>query len=232
MKIEVLKGGEKRTYTFEDVKDLEEKIKKKEFFPEKTNDGDSTYIYLKDSPDHQVLRLLVILSPIIISCFDTGKEELEFFKEGLKLSNFKYGLYPNFFEGFDLKTYFDFYESHPKNEDILLEEGGEITFNLNYLEEDFLLSLSALIACLILNEKNRQSLLTYFAAMRNDIVINGRRSILANGIQAFYLNKYVAVWTMDLGELIKKTSAKDFEYFMPVLEATSSLKRLGEIKKV
>ena len=39
------------------------------------------------------LKLLVILSPIFIASFDSGKEDLEFLNKTIENSKFPYGLY-------------------------------------------------------------------------------------------------------------------------------------------
>ena len=82
---------------------------------------------------------------------------------------------------------------------------------------------------LILDDKNRKELLKYFDKMRDDIVINGRRSILANGIQAFYLNKYVVVRMLELIDFIKKSNPKSNPYLKAIEDLVNKLKTPRDI---
>ena len=81
-----------------------------------------------------------------------------------------------------------------------------------------------MVDSLIEDDKNRKTLLKFFAKMRNDIVINGRRSILANGIQAFYLNKYVVVWALELFDFIKENKTDTSKFLEPIYDLTNNLK--------
>jgi hypothetical protein len=103
---------------------------------------------------------------------------------------------------------------------------GNLTVSLiiNLMDEVYILALAALIEGLILDKKIREELLDYFAKMRNDIVINGRRSILANSIQAFYLSKYVVAWALDLYKIIEKDHPDLYTYIIPIYELTDNLK--------
>ncbi|WP_276882443.1 hypothetical protein [Anaerococcus tetradius] len=178
---------------------------------------------IKNDDEDQMLKLLVILSPIFLATFDSSKEELGFFKEKLDDSNFPYGLYPEFFP-FSENDYRSFYENIENKEDIYLNKDREIEFSLNPLLDKYILALAYLIEHLIVDDKNRNALLAYFDEIRNDIVINGRRSILANGIQAFYLSKYVLVWMIDFCENLMEE--KEGELFLdPIYERINSLKR-------
>ena len=60
--------------------------------------------------------------------------------------------------------------------------------------------------------------------MRDDIAINGRRSIIANGIQAFYLNKYVVAWIIDLINFIKENNPDSYKYLQPIFDLINNLK--------
>lgn len=178
---------------------------------------------IKNDDEDKKLKLLVILSPIFLATFDSSKEELGFFKEKLENSNFPYGLYPEFFP-FSENDYRSFYENVENKEDIYLNKDREIEFSQNPLLDKYILALAYLIEHLIVDDKNRNALLAYFDEIRNDIVINGRRSILANGIQAFYLSKYVLVWMMDFCKNLMEE--KEGELFLdPIYERISSLKR-------
>lgn len=170
------------------------------------------------------LELLVTLSPIFIACFDSSKSELEYFKEKIDKSNFSYGLYPNFFS-FNENTYRKFYSGNEIKEDIYLTEDRDIIFSLNPLDDKYILALSYLLNKLIIDNYNREKLTDYFAKIRDDIVINGRRSILANGIQAFYLSKYVVVWMLIFCEGLMETY-EDARFFLdPIYGKINKLKR-------
>lgn len=170
------------------------------------------------------LDLLVTLSPIFIACFDSSKSELEYFKEKIDKSNFSYGLYTNFFS-FDENAYRKFYSGNEIKEDIYLTEDRDIIFSLNPLDDKYILALAYLLDKLIIDNCNREKLTDYFAKIRDDIVINGRRSILANGIQAFYLSKYVVVWMLIFCEGLMETY-EDARFFLdPIYEKINKLKR-------
>ena len=174
--------------------------------------------------DLKRLELLVTLSPIFIACFDSSKSELEYFKEKIDKSNFSYGLYPNFFS-FNENAYRKFYSRNEIKEDIYLTEDGDIIFSLNPLDDKYILALAYLLDKLIIDDCNREKLTNYFAKIRDDIVINGRRSILANGIQAFYLSKYVVVWMLIFCEGLMETY-EDARFFLdPIYEKINNLKR-------
>ena len=187
------------------------------------------YSFLNDE-DNNRLRLLVTLSPIFIACFDNGTYELEFFKNTIKKSVYPYGLYPNFFEGFDKDSYFKEYENKEVNEDIILERDGSIDFYVNPMEEKYVIALKNLIEGLILDSEANKYWDDYFKKIRNDIVINGRRSIIANGIQGFYLNKYVLVWMMDLCDYIKENNSNLYEDILPIYNLSSNLKTIADSK--
>ena len=152
---------------------------------------------MDNDKENDKLMLLVILSPIFLACFDSSIEELDFFREKISNSNFPYGLYPDFFP-FDENIYRRFYKNRENKEDIFLNEEGLIEFTINPIKDKYILALAYLLEKLAEDDNNRKKLLTYFDKIRNDIVINGRRSILANGIQAFYLSKYVLVWMIEI----------------------------------
>lgn len=185
----------------------------------------------KNDENNNRLRLLVTLSPIFIASFDNGNEELEFLKDTIKISNFPYGLYPNFFEGFNREKYLSSYENLKANEDIILNHDGVIDFYINPIDEKYIMALKTLIESLIINEASNKYWTKFFKEIRNDIVINGRRSILANGIQAFYLNKYVLVWMMDLCDYIKENNLKDYSNVKAIYDLSSNLKTITNINK-
>lgn len=177
--------------------------------------------------DLEKLKLLVILSPIFISAFDNGNYELEFLRETIENSSYPFALYPNFFESFNKCQYFKDYRGNDNEnitEDIILREDKAIEFYFNSLPEIYLKSLLAMVDALIEDDSNRQMLLQYFDQIRDDIVINGRRSILANGIQAFYLNKYVVVWMLDLINFIKENDPDSYKYLQPIFDLINNLK--------
>lgn len=179
---------------------------------------------MDNDKENEKLMLLVILSPIFLACFDSSIEELEFFKEKISKSNFPYGLYPEFFP-FDEDKYRKFYKNKENKEDIFLNEEGFIEFTINPIWDKYILSLAYLIEKLIEDDNNRKKLLKYFDKIRNDIVINGRRSILANGIQAFYLSKYVLVWMI---EIMDKLIAEEIDgniYLKDIYDRIENLKR-------
>lgn len=180
------------------------------------------------------LKLLVILSPILIASFDKGSFELEFLKKTIEKSSFPYGLYPNFFKDLNKDKYFYHYKDWDKNsisEDIILNKDGRIDFYINPLPDSYLRALVVMVDTLIEDYSNRKELLKYFDKMRDDIVINGRRSIIANGIEAFYLNKYVVVWMLELIELIKTKKPGASRFLGPIFDLVSNLKTPTDIKQ-
>lgn len=176
------------------------------------------------------LRLLVILSPIFIASFDSGKNQLEFLKNTIDNSKFAYGLYPKFFECFDMDDYRKSYKDYQVKEDIYLNENNDIEFVVNPMDDSYLDSLLCLIDKLIIDENNLNYFLDYFAKIRNDIVINGRRSILANGIQGFYLSKYVVVWMIDLCDYLLRDNPDLHEKLNPIYSLSSNLKTISQVK--
>lgn len=196
---------------------------------------DAFSLSLTNDVDNEKLRLLVILSPIFIATFDNGSYELEFLKKTIENSPYPYGIYPNFFENFDENQYLKEHKDANKQlitEDIILREDKTINFYFNPMEDAYLISLIAMVDFLIEDDPNRKCLLKHFNKMRNDIVINGRRSIIANGIQAFYLNKYVVVWTLELLDLIREKNPESYKYVNPIYNLTNNLKtpRLAKAK--
>ena len=179
---------------------------------------------MDNDKENEKLMLLVILSPIFIACFDSSIEELDFFREKISNSNFPYGLYPEFFP-FDENIYRRFYKNRENKEDIFLNEEGLIEFTINPIKDKYILALAYLLEKLVEDDNNRKKLLKYFDKIRNDIVINGRRSILANGIQAFYLSKYVLVWMI---EIMDKLIAEEIDgniYLKDIYNRLENLKR-------
>lgn len=179
---------------------------------------------MDNDKENDKLMLLVILSPIFLACFDSSIEELDFFREKISNSNFPYGLYPDFFP-FDENIYRRFYKNRENKEDIFLNEEGLIEFTINPIKDKYILALAYLLEKLVEDDNNRKKLLKYFDKIRNDIVINGRRSILANGIQAFYLSKYALVWMI---EIMDKLIAEEIDgniYLKDIYNRLENLKR-------
>ena len=185
---------------------------------------DNIRFSFKCDKDFERLKLLVILSPIFIAIFDSSHERMANYKAYLEKSNFTYGIYPNFFS-FDLKSYFDFYKSHKKFEDIMLDESLNINFSINALDDSYILALFFFLDELICNKENRKYYLDYFREIRDDIVINGRRSILANGDRAFYLSKYVLVRMLDIIADLYEKSDQSKLYLNPISNSINNLKR-------
>lgn len=187
--------------------------------------SDKSIIYIFDNDSqNKKLRLLVVLSPIFIASFDNSNEELDFLKKSIEKSKFPYGLYPNFFDGFDIASYRQAYENYQINEDIYLNPANKIEFIVNPMDDSYILALKAMIESLIIDDRSRRYFLEYFAKIRNDIVINGRRSILANGIQGFYLSKYVVVWMLDLCEYIRENFPDKSHQIQPIYKLANNLK--------
>ncbi|WP_049944437.1 hypothetical protein [Anaerococcus provencensis] len=176
------------------------------------------------------LKLLVTLSPIFIASFDSRKNELEFLKQTIEKSKFPYGLYPNFFADFDIDNYRKAYENYGIEEDIYLNEQNNIEFRINPIDHSYLNSLIALIESIILDKKSNEHFTKYFDQMRDDIVRNGRRSILANGIQGFYLSKYVVVWMLDLCQYVIDNHPAKKDDIMAIYELANMLKTPSSIK--
>lgn len=229
MIVKVFKNNKLYQYQAKDVFDLDKKLKNKDFSKlEKTNQKEKVILNFKNNKENETLRLLVILSPIFITIFDNSTN-LEFFRENLEKSNFDYGLYPNFFEDFSKEKYFEFYKNHEKFEDIILNEDDSIDFTINFLEDKYILALASLIE-VIFSKYNRKNLIRYFREIRNDIVINGRRSILANDIYAFYLSKYLVNWALDLMKIARYKDINRYLYIDEIYKLTNNLKR--PIKKI
>lgn len=175
---------------------------------------DFVKIIFPNDLEYKRLRLLVTLSPILIASFDNGYNELEFLKNSIKKSKFQYGLYPNFFQGFSIEEYRKSYENYNSAEDIFLNKENNIEFIINPMDNQYINALTSIIENVIIDPKANCFYTDYFKEIRNDIVINGRRSILANGIQGFYLSKYVVVWIIDIVNFIKENNpdtSKDLE---------------------
>ena len=224
MILKIIKNKKIYSYQYKDVFDLDFKLKNRDFYKlENTNDVDKVIISINNDKNFESLRLLVILSPIFITIFDNSTS-LEFFKKNLEESNFEYGLYPNFFEDFSKDAYFEFYRKNEKKEDIILNENNEINFTINLVEDKYILSLVSLIE-VIFSKHNRKNLIEYFEEIRDDIVINGRRSIIANDIYAFYLSKYLVNWALDLMKIVRYKDKNRFKYIKEIYKLTNNLKR-------
>ena len=142
-------------------------------------------------------------------------------------------MYPHFLGDFDKDQYFKANRDRADKkitEDIILRQEEIIEFYFNSLPEVYLKSLIAMVDALIEDDSNRKILLKYFDKMRDDIVINGRRSIIANGIQAFYLNKYVLVWMLDLYDFVKENKADVLPYLDPIMALVNELKTPAKLK--
>lgn len=174
--------------------------------------------------ENKRLRLLVILSPILIASFDNGSYELEFLKNSIEKSKFPYGLYPNFFQDFSIENYRKSYENYNSAEDIFLNKENEIELIINPMENQYIDSLARIIESIIIDPKANSFYTDYFKEIRNDIVINGRRSILANGIQGFYLSKYVVVWMIDIVNFIKENNPDAYKDLELIENLTNNLK--------
>ena len=176
------------------------------------------------------LKLLVILSPIFIASFDSGKEDLEFLNKTIENSKFPYGLYSKFFANFDIEEYKKAYENYQIEEDIYLNDENNIEFRINSLDSTYLRSLIALIEGIILDQKSKEHFINYFDQIRDDIVRNGRRSILANGIQGFYLSKYVVVWMLDLCKYVIDHHPNKKQDIMAIYDLANKLKTPSDSK--
>lgn len=190
---------------------------------------DYTKLIFPNDKNNNNLKLLVTLSPIFIASFDSGKNELEYLSKTIEKSKFPYGLYPNFFADFDIYDYKKAYKNYQVEEDIYLNEQNNIEFRINPIKDIYLDSLIALIEALIIDEKSNEHFTKYFAQMRDDIVRNGRRSILANGIQGFYLSKYVVVWMLDLCQYVMDHHPEKKDHIRPIYNLANTLKTPSSI---
>ena len=190
---------------------------------------DYTKLIFPNDEGNNNLKLLVILSPIFIASFDSGKNELEFLKQTIEKSKFPYGLYPDFFANFNIEEYKKAYKNYEVEEDIYLNEQNNIEFRINPIKDIYLDSLIVLIETIILDKKSNEHFTKYFAQMRDDIVRNGRRSILANGIQGFYLSKYVVVWMLDLCQYVMDHHQEIKEHIRPIYNLANTLKTPSSI---
>ena len=191
---------------------------------------DYTKLIFPNDEENNNLKLLVTLSPIFIASFDSGKNELEYLSKTIEKSKFPYGLYPNFFANFDIEEYKKAYKNYEVEEDIYLNEQNNIEFRINPIDHKYLDSLIVLIETIILDKKSNEHFTKYFAQMRDDIVRNGRRSILANGIQGFYLSKYVVVWMLDLCQYVMDNHPAKKDDIMAIYELVNMLKTPSSIK--
>ena len=190
---------------------------------------DYTKLIFPNDEENNNLKLLVILSPIFIASFDSGKNELEYLSKTIEKSKFPYGLYPNFFANFDIEEYKKAYKNYEVEEDIYLNEQNNIEFRINPIDHKYLDSLIVLIETIILDKKSNEHFTKYFAQMRDDIVRNGRRSILANGIQGFYLSKYVVVWMLDLCQYVMDHHPEKKDHIRPIYNLANTLKTPSSI---
>ena len=94
------------------------------------------------------------------------------------------------------------------------------------MDDIYVKALSSLIEAIIIDDKVSEYFTNYFAKIRDDIVINGKRSIIANGIQGFYLSKYIVVWMMDLCNYLKKNNPKIYKDIIPIYELSNNLKSI------
>lgn len=94
------------------------------------------------------------------------------------------------------------------------------------MNDIYIKALSSLIEAIIIDDKSNEYFTNYFAKIRDDIVINGRRSIIANGIQGFYLSKYIVVWMINLCDYIKKNNQKIYKDTIPIYELSNNLKSI------
>lgn len=188
-----------------------------------------TKLIFPNDEENNNLKLFVTLSPIFIASFDSGKNELEYLSKTIEKSKFPYGLYPNFFADFDIEEYKKAYKNYQVEEDIYLNEQNNIEFRINPIDHKYLDSLIVLIETIVLDKKSNEHFTKYFAQMRDDIVRNGRRSILANGIQGFYLSKYVVVWMLDLCQYVMDHYPEKKEHIRPIYKLANTLKTPSSI---
>lgn len=190
---------------------------------------DYTKLIFPNDKNNNNLKLLVTLSPIFIASFDSGENELEYLSKTIEKSKFPYGLYPNFFANFNIEEYKKAYKNYQVEEDIYLNEQNNIEFRINPIDHIYLDSLIVLIETIILDKKSNEHFTKYFAQMRDDIVRNGRRSILANGIQGFYLSKYVVVWMLDLCQYVMDHHPEKKDHIRPIYNLANTLKTPNSI---
>lgn len=192
---------------------------------------DHIKIIFPNDKENKNLKLLVTLSPILIAVFDNGSYELEFLRKIIEKSKFPYGLYPKFFDDFDIDQYKKAYDLYEVKEDIYLNDENNVEFIINPLDDIYINGLVAVIEGVIINQKSNDYFTDYFKEMRDDIVINGRRSVLANGIQGFYLSKYVVVWMIDLCKYVKENFPDKKDDISPIYKLANNLKTPSLIDK-
>lgn len=192
---------------------------------------DHIKIIFPNDKENKNLKLLVTLSPILIAAFDNGSYELEFLRKIIEKSKFPYGLYPKFFDNFDIDQYKKAYDLYEVKEDIYLNDENNVEFIINPLDDIYINGLVAVIEGVIINQKSNDYFTDYFKEMRDDIVINGRRSVLANGIQGFYLSKYVVVWMIDLCKYVKENFPDKKDDISPIYKLANNLKTPSLINK-
>lgn len=92
------------------------------------------------------------------------------------------------------------------------------------MDNQYINALTSIIENVIIYPKANSFYTDYFKVIKNDIVINGRRSILANGIQGFYLSKYVVVWMIDIVNFIKENNPDAYKDLVLIENLTNNLK--------
>lgn len=192
---------------------------------------DHIKIIFPNDKENKNLKLLVTLSPILIAVFDNGSYELEFLRKIIEKSKFPYGLYPKFFDNFDIDQYKKAYDLYEVKEDIYLNDENNVEFIINPLDDIYINGLVAVIEGVIINQKSNDYFTDYFKEMRDDIVINGRRSVLANGIQGFYLSKYAVVWMIDLCDYVLENFPDKKDDISPIYKLANNLKTPSLIDK-
>ena len=192
---------------------------------------DHIKIIFPNDKENKNLKLLVTLSPILIAAFDNGSYELEFLRKIIEKSKFPYGLYPKFFDDFDIDQYKKAYDLYEVKEDIYLNDENNVEFIINPLDDIYINGLVAVIEGVIINQKSNDYFTDYFKEMRDDIVINGRRSVLANGIQGFYLSKYAVVWMIDLCDYVLENFPDKKDDISPIYKLANNLKTPSLIDK-
>ncbi|MDO4662652.1 MAG: hypothetical protein Q4B36_06015 [Tissierellia bacterium] len=219
MKINLIKEN-KSIYSYE-FKDSEK------FLEEFIDAKNYSYIEIELTRNIDKLRLLVILSPIFHSFFDNGNVNTysSFLANLSEKSKYPFALFPNFFD-FNYEDYLKDANNDFLYEDITMDD--TIKFKVNPMDKKYLLSLLILIDSLIEDDSERFILLRYFSNMKDSTVINGRRSVLANGIRGFYLSKYIAVWVVELIKISRIRNPENHKYLIDISNLINDLKPINK----
>lgn len=183
-------------------------------------DENITHYKISFDYSYENFSLLCILSPILFCIFDNSSGEYVFLRNLWNNHRYDFGIFPEIFP-FD----YDYYKKNrDENDDIYVDD--KINFTINKITKKDLFSLLILIDILILDKSMNYKLNSYFSKMRNQTIINGRRSILKNDLYAFYLSKYICVWIKEIFKIIRLLYPNEYKYLKYLNDLNEELSHL------